>query len=290
MAVSVVHATVATLPDEAGAEINKDEWNEAHTVTGLGTMAEKTDTDYLAKADNLSGLTDAAAARTNLGLGTMAEQAADAVDIDGGAIDGTVIGGATPAAGSFTTINGSGTAILNAIRINATSQDNWIQRAQANSLVFSGGASNATSRTQMNKLVSSITDNVATATFTVTVPNAAHCGVLKVALLGSLGSGGAVGANEATASISYDIAITRTAGANATAAISSAYGSVATAVSGAATVTVAGTLSAISGAAGATNTFTVNVTITRSGGSSTNHTCLCYGRLMNQTFSGITIA
>jgi hypothetical protein len=39
MAVSVTHSTVATLPDEAGAEVNKAEWNAPHTVTGLGTMA-----------------------------------------------------------------------------------------------------------------------------------------------------------------------------------------------------------------------------------------------------------
>ena len=47
-------------------------------------------------------------ARTNLGLGTIATQASDSVNIDGGAIDGTVIGGSTAAAGSFTTINASG--------------------------------------------------------------------------------------------------------------------------------------------------------------------------------------
>lgn len=39
MAVTVTHSTVATLPDEAGAEINKAEWNANHTVTGLGTFA-----------------------------------------------------------------------------------------------------------------------------------------------------------------------------------------------------------------------------------------------------------
>lgn len=44
MAVSVTHSTTATLPDEAGAEINKAEWNAAHTVTGLGTMAEQNST------------------------------------------------------------------------------------------------------------------------------------------------------------------------------------------------------------------------------------------------------
>ena len=50
---------------------------------------------------------DASAARTTLGLGNIVTQASNSVDIDGGAIDGTVIGGTTPAAGSFTTISSS---------------------------------------------------------------------------------------------------------------------------------------------------------------------------------------
>lgn len=45
---------------------------------------------------------DAAAARTTLGLGTISTQAASSVNIDGGAIDGAVIGGSTAAAGTFT--------------------------------------------------------------------------------------------------------------------------------------------------------------------------------------------
>ena len=52
---------------------------------------------------------DASAARTTLGLGTIATQASDSVNIDGGAIDGAVIGANSAAAGSFTTINASGT-------------------------------------------------------------------------------------------------------------------------------------------------------------------------------------
>ena len=43
---------------------------------------------------SLLGSADAAAGRTTLGLGSMATQADTAVDINGGAIDGAVIGGA----------------------------------------------------------------------------------------------------------------------------------------------------------------------------------------------------
>ena len=58
---------------------------------------------------SLLGSADAAAGRTTLGLDTMSTQDNTAVDIDGGAIDGAVIGANTAAAGSFTTINASGT-------------------------------------------------------------------------------------------------------------------------------------------------------------------------------------
>jgi len=51
-----------------------------------------------------TGATNAADARTNLGLGTMATQSASSVAITGGSIDGTVIGNSNPQAGTFTTL------------------------------------------------------------------------------------------------------------------------------------------------------------------------------------------
>ena len=55
-----------------------------------------------------TGATDASGARTALGLGTIATQGSDAVNIDGGAIDGTTIGTTTPSLGTFSTVS-SGT-------------------------------------------------------------------------------------------------------------------------------------------------------------------------------------
>ena len=57
-----------------------------------------------------TGATTAAGARTNLGLGTIATQDANNVAIIGGAIDGTVIGGTTPAAATFTTLTANSTS------------------------------------------------------------------------------------------------------------------------------------------------------------------------------------
>jgi len=58
-------------------------------------------------ANGGTGATGAGDARTNLGLGTIATQAADSVNIDGGAIDGAVIGANSAAAITGTTITAS---------------------------------------------------------------------------------------------------------------------------------------------------------------------------------------
>ena len=174
--------------------------------------------------------------------------------------------------------------------------DAWASRGGvANSWVFgtstTGGGGSVTSRAEINKAVTAFTDGVAKATFTVTVPNAAHSAALQVQLTASLGAGGAVGANEATGTISYDFAIARTAGAATVITASVAYGSAVSAVAGADTLTVTSAASAVSGANSATQTFTINVTISKVGvGAEDNHTCLCYAKLMNANATGVTIA
>lgn len=78
----------------------------------------------LVAANNLSDVSSASASRTNLGLDTMATQAATAVDIDGGSIDGAVIGGSSAAAGTFTTAVVSGTSSSDLVRITQTGAGN----------------------------------------------------------------------------------------------------------------------------------------------------------------------
>jgi hypothetical protein len=59
-----------------------------------------------------TGGTTPATARSNLGLGTLATQNTGSVQITGGAINGTLIGGTTAAAATFTDLTATGTVVL----------------------------------------------------------------------------------------------------------------------------------------------------------------------------------
>ena len=87
----------------------------------LGSLPNGSITGTLAIANGGTNASSESAARTNLGLGTIATQAANSVNIDGGAIDGAVIGDNSAAAGTFTSINVSDGNITNAGDINCDS-------------------------------------------------------------------------------------------------------------------------------------------------------------------------
>lgn len=169
------------------------------------------------------------------------------------------------------------------------SVDNVINYVAANCILYSASTGTATGRTECNKSVTGIANAVATDVLTVTIPNAAHSASLRTRITCSLGAGGAIGANEATATNTYMTVITRTAGVATVVAISSASDAAASAVAGAATVTATLANTAMTGAVGATQTFTQQATVSRSGGSSTNHTCLVHAQLMNANATGVTI-
>ena len=83
-------------------------------LDGIESGADVTDSANVASAggllasNNLSDVAVVGTARDNLGLGSMSTQNNNAVNIDGGAIDGTVIGGSTPAGATFTTLGATG--------------------------------------------------------------------------------------------------------------------------------------------------------------------------------------
>lgn len=68
-------------------------------------------TGTLAIANGGTNASSASAARTNLGLGTIATQASNSVDIDGGAIDGAVIGANSAAAGTFAALTSTSMSV-----------------------------------------------------------------------------------------------------------------------------------------------------------------------------------
>jgi len=65
-------------------------------------------TGFLASANNLSDVASTSSARTNLGLGTIATQAASSVAITGGSINGTTIGASTASTGRFSDLTDTG--------------------------------------------------------------------------------------------------------------------------------------------------------------------------------------
>jgi hypothetical protein len=76
-------------------------------------------TGFLASANNLSDVASTSSARTNLGLGTIATQAASSVAITGGSINGTTIGATTASTGRFSTLEATGVATVSAGSVSA---------------------------------------------------------------------------------------------------------------------------------------------------------------------------
>lgn len=146
------------------------------------------------------------------------------------------------------------------------------------------------SLTRNVKGTTAIAQGVATTVATITIPNAAHSCKIRFTVVAALGAGGAIGADEASATNTYDVVVARTAGVNAVLGISTAYGVIANPVAGGATITAPLTLAAVSGAVGASNTCAVQVTITAGSGSSTNHTALVSWEILNARATGVTVA
>jgi len=84
-------------------------WNASTIDVAYGGTGATTLTGYVKGSGTAALTASATIPNTDIsGLGTMSTQNANNVIITGGSIDGTIIGGTTPAAGSFTTVTATG--------------------------------------------------------------------------------------------------------------------------------------------------------------------------------------
>jgi len=83
---------------------------------------------------------DAASARSTLLLGSIATQAADNVNIDGGAIDDAVIGANSAAAGTFTALAATSLDMNGNIDMSGASREITLNSSDADALVFKQGS------------------------------------------------------------------------------------------------------------------------------------------------------
>lgn len=180
-------------------------------------------------------------------------------------------------------------AASSAVVVDANKSVDLLQAKESQSLGGTGVPGAAAVATRITKAIASIADATATDLVTVTVPNAAHSAVVHVRLVGSLGAGGAIGANECSSTLEGNVTIARTAGVATVATASSAGETSSSCVAGATTITLAYSVSTMTGAVGATQTFTIKGTITKGGGLSANHTALVVAEVDNANASGVTI-
>ena len=149
-----------------------------------------------------------------------------------------------------------------------------------------GNPGAATSAVRIILKKTGIADNSATDVITVTVPNANHAATIKLTILSSNGSTDAFESSRCAEGL---VVLARTAGVATVAAVAAlALAQIATVAAGA-THTLAYGVSAITGAADAQQTFTIQLTIDDSGNTGSNQAVIL-AELINAEASGVTMA
>ena len=147
--VAITGGSVTGITDLAVADGGTGSSTASGARTNLGVTATGSDTTYAYRANNLSDLANATTARTNLGLGTLATQAASSVAITGGTIagvtiNGTSVGVTTPSTGAFTTLSTTGLATLASCTVTGTLTATLTGNVSGNLTGASTGAHNGT--------------------------------------------------------------------------------------------------------------------------------------------------
>jgi len=153
----------------------------------------------LAIASGGTGSTTASAARTALGLGSIATQAASAVAITGGTLTGTTvdngaIGGSTPAAGTFTTLTATGQIVISGaaagqivfpatqnVSTNANTLDDYEEGTWTATLAGSGTAGTQTYGTQIGRYIKIGKCVLFNASIVLSAKDAATAGNMRIA-------------------------------------------------------------------------------------------------------------
>lgn len=135
----------------------------------------------------------------------------------------------------------------------------------------------------VRKLLTAMTDATFTDLCTITVPNAVNAAGIRVTTVGALGDG------DSAQMTQFHGAVSRIAGA----ATGCTFGAAITAGTNngaTANAALAVQASGMTGAVGAQQTFTVQIKVTKSAGSSANHVLVASVELLNCFGAGITIA
>jgi hypothetical protein len=154
----------------------------------------------------------------------------------------------------------------------------------ARSITRNGGAGAANSLHDLLVVSKAVPDNTATDLITVTVPNSSQSASIKIWFTAA--SGG-TDAYESTRAAQGMISIARTTGVNVVAGAATLELPVIATVSGGDTFTLAYGVSAVTGAVGAVNTFTIQVTLNSVGNQAL--TCMARAELMNAVGTGVTM-
>lgn len=227
-----------------------------------------------------------------------------------GAIQGATVEGTTSIATPSLSVTAGGAGSLSSIAAGALATFSLVSGSYSAGMTVSGSISQAailgtsgaaslylggveaaaSSYTKRVYTKTGIADNSATAVVTVTVPNGNHAAMIRVTAMGTVGS---TDAFESTAVAEAIIVLTRITGANVVAQVATVTlgGTAIATVSGGAALSAAPTIgvSSITGAVGADNTFTINITVNDSGGVGSN-TAILVTDLINSQGTGVTMA